>query len=369
VVTVAALVVAAAAFVTFASAPTPAHAVTLASKQAQAAKLDGEVNKLERQFDELQERYRGAVYELGQINGDVAEAKVEVKSTQRSLRAAKMRLAQRAIAIYQTRSEAGQFVDFASSGSISDFFDKVEAVERVSEQDSTVLDKVDALHTKVEKNERALERAQAKSAQAKRRAERDKRAMGKLLDARKTKLSSVNADIRSIMEAQRRAAAAKAAAAALETASLADTSGARTGSGGGSSSSSSSSGGGGGSSIPLPPGSGTAAAAANAAMGKIGSPYVWAAAGPDSFDCSGLVLWAFAQAGRPGLPHSSYAFAGMGVDVPLDQLQVGDLVFPSGDGHMGMYVGGGSFVHAPHSGDVVKVTSMSDYQMSHARRI
>jgi cell wall-associated NlpC family hydrolase len=102
-------------------------------------------------------------------------------------------------------------------------------------------------------------------------------------------------------------------------------------------------------------------------MSKIGSPYVWAASGPDSFDCSGLVVWAFAQAGRPGLPHSTYSLVGMGVEVPMDQLQPGDLVFGYGDGHVGIYVGGGNMVHAPHSGDVVKVASISS--MSHARRI
>ena len=104
-------------------------------------------------------------------------------------------------------------------------------------------------------------------------------------------------------------------------------------------------------------------------MGKIGSPYVWAGSGPDTFDCSGLVMWAFAQAGRPGLPHSTYSLINMGVEVPLDQLQVGDLLFPSHLGHMGIYVGGGSFVHAPSSGDVVKVTSLSDYSMDRARRL
>ena len=80
-------------------------------------------------------------------------------------------------------------------------------------------------------------------------------------------------------------------------------------------------------------------------------------------------MWAFAQAGRPGLPHSTYALINMGVEVPLDQLQVGDLLFASHLGHMGIYVGNNSFVHAPRSGDVVKVTSLDDYAMGRARRL
>jgi peptidoglycan DL-endopeptidase CwlO len=60
------------------------------------------------------------------------------------------------------------------------------------------------------------------------------------------------------------------------------------------------------------------------------------------------------------LPHSTYALYGMGVPVSKDQLQAGDLVFFDGLGHAGIYIGGGQFVHAPHSGDVVKVSSLGD---------
>ncbi|MEO6866814.1 MAG: C40 family peptidase, partial [Gaiellales bacterium] len=181
--------------------------------------------------------------------------------------------------------------------------------------------------------------------------------------------------IRAIMEAERRAAEARAAAEARRTAARVTTtqtpsaSTPANGSGGASGSSGSSSSSGGGASIPLPPGSSAAAGAANAAMGKLGSPYLWAGSGPDRFDCSGLVVWSFAQAGRSGMPHSTYALVTMGVNVPLDQLQVGDLVFPSHNGHVGIYIGGGNFVHSPRTGDVVKVTSMSSYSISHARRI
>ena len=80
-------------------------------------------------------------------------------------------------------------------------------------------------------------------------------------------------------------------------------------------------------------------------------------------------MWAFAQVGRSGMPHSTYSLINMGVEVPMDQLQVGDLVFPSSIGHVGIYVGNGSFVHAPRTGDVVKVTSLGDYPLQRARRL
>ena len=95
------------------------------------------------------------------------------------------------------------------------------------------------------------------------------------------------------------------------------------------------------------------------AMAQLGKPYVWAAAGPDSFDCSGLIVYAFAQFGV-SLPHFTNSLFAMGVYVSRDQLQPGDLVFFDGLGHMGIYIGGGQFIHAPHTGDVVKITSMND---------
>jgi len=372
---IAATVVAMAAFATLASAP-DAPGAPLAAKQAAAARLDRQVRNLEGRFDQLQERHRGALIELERIQRDVAVARREVRQTRRDLGTAKRTLVNRALAIYQSGGPS-QIVDFAASGSFSGFFDRIEAVRRVSDQDADVLGQVDELNRSVEERERALERARGRAAGVERRAKRDKARMGEILDQRLDKLASVNSDIRAIMAAQRRAAAARAAAQARETAALAATpaDGAASGtvsegsSTSGNPSSGTGGGGGGGVSIPLPPGSGTAAAAASAAMSKLGSPYVWAASGPDSFDCSGLVTWAFAQAGRPGLPHSTYALVTMGVAVPLDQLQVGDLVFSESDGHMGIWVGNGSFVHAPRSGDVVKVTSMSNYRLHHARRI
>ena len=100
---------------------------------------------------------------------------------------------------------------------------------------------------------------------------------------------------------------------------------------------------------------GAAGVAIAAAEREIGKPYVWGAAGPSSFDCSGLMLFAWAQAGVT-LPHSSSAQSGMGVYVPLDQLQPGDLIFfGSPVHHVGMYVGNGDMIDAPNSGEDVKI--------------
>lgn len=104
--------------------------------------------------------------------------------------------------------------------------------------------------------------------------------------------------------------------------------------------------------------SGSAQMIVDTAMAQLGKPYVWAAAGPGSFDCSGLTQFAFAAAGI-SLPHSSRMQAQMGSAVSRDQLQPGDLIaFYSPVSHIGIYIGNGQMVHAPTSGDVVKVTSI-----------
>ena len=98
-------------------------------------------------------------------------------------------------------------------------------------------------------------------------------------------------------------------------------------------------------------------------MRYLGVPYVWGGSSPRGFDCSGLVMYAFAAVGI-SLPHSSYAQFNMGTPVSIGQLQPGDLVFFSGASHVGIYIGGGQFIHAPHTGDVVKISSLSGYYSS-----
>ncbi|MFL5918939.1 MAG: C40 family peptidase, partial [Gaiellaceae bacterium] len=99
------------------------------------------------------------------------------------------------------------------------------------------------------------------------------------------------------------------------------------------------------------------------AMRYLGVPYVWGGSTPRGFDCSGFAMYVFAQIGV-SLPHSSYAQFNMGTPVSIGQLQPGDLVFFSGASHMGIYIGGGQFIHAPHTGDVVKISSLSGYYSS-----
>lgn len=97
----------------------------------------------------------------------------------------------------------------------------------------------------------------------------------------------------------------------------------------------------------------------DAAQSQLGVPYVWGASSPGrGFDCSGLILWAYSQIGV-SLPHSSRAMRAMTQRISFDQAQPGDLVFYGNPvHHAGLYIGSGQLVHAPHSGDVVKISGV-----------
>ena len=110
---------------------------------------------------------------------------------------------------------------------------------------------------------------------------------------------------------------------------------------------------------PPPPPSSSGQRAVQAALSMRGTPYRWGGQSPGGFDCSGLVLWAYAQAGRGGLPHSSRMQVAMGRRISVGELVPGDLVaYGSPVHHIGIYIGGGQYVHAPRTGDVVKVASI-----------
>jgi cell wall-associated NlpC family hydrolase len=106
------------------------------------------------------------------------------------------------------------------------------------------------------------------------------------------------------------------------------------------------------------PVSGRAAAAVHFAMAQIGKPYVYGAAGPGAYDCSGLTMAAWGAAGV-GLPHSSSAQYGSGTHISASQLQPGDLVFYySPISHVGMYIGNGMIVNAENPSAGIRVTGL-----------
>ena len=116
------------------------------------------------------------------------------------------------------------------------------------------------------------------------------------------------------------------------------------------------------------PGSPVAATVIQAAMSRIGSPYSWGGSGPNAFDCSGLVMWSFQQAGV-SLPHSSQALARGGQPVSRDQMRPGDLVtYYSDASHVAIYIGDGMMVHASTYGTPVRVAPVDNAPIYNVRR-
>ncbi len=107
--------------------------------------------------------------------------------------------------------------------------------------------------------------------------------------------------------------------------------------------------------VTIPTANTVGAQALQAAIAKEGDPYVWGAAGPGQFDCSGLVVWAYAQEGI-ALPHYTGSLWNSGVHVARNDLEPGDLVFFFSDiSHVGIYIGNGLMIDAPNFGETVKV--------------
>jgi cell wall-associated NlpC family hydrolase len=164
-----------------------------------------------------------------------------------------------------------------------------------------------------------------------------------------------------VQQAQQRAAAEQQAAAeARARAAAAQAPAPVAGRGGGGNAAPPGGGGSAGSapSGPPPAAKGGAAAAVAEAQRQLGKPYVWGAAGPNAFDCSGLTAWAWA-AGGVSLPHFSGAQYASTTHISLSAIQPGDLIFyESPDQHVALYVGGGQIIHAPHAGAVVQYDSL-----------
>jgi cell wall-associated NlpC family hydrolase len=229
----------------------------------------------------------------------------------------------------------------------------MESISSTSRQDTRIVQEVTSFKRAVERQRVELAKAHTEQQQivAEKAAQRQR--IESQLAQRKQLLSSIRGEIAQLkaQEAAQQRALQAAAQARLSRAAPPETSGIAVGA-----------------AAATPEGSTVAppnvhGGVIGVAMQYLGVPYVWGGASPRGFDCSGFVMYVFAAIGV-SLPHSSYAQFGMGTPVSMSQLQAGDLVFFSGASHVGIYIGGGQFVHAPHTGDVVKISSLSGYYSS-----
>ncbi len=328
-------------------------------KRAQAQAIMAELEELDMSLAATIESYNYANVELDRIDGELESNARHLVAARKSLNVAQRRISERLRDLYVHGDGDSTLEVLLGSKSLDDIVARLDAIQRVSSQDTRILAEVKQFRHEVQTRRANLKDARSEQAEvvAERAAQRQS-IEGRLAE-RAQLLASVKDEIAQLQaeEQRRQAAFAAQARARLEAQRLAaqqafdaqdqstytavDL---------------------GQTVIPVaPPPDGTRASQVIAlAMQHLGTPYVWGGSSPSGFDCSGLISYVYAQIGV-SLPHHAASQFSYGTPVAYEDLQPADLVFFSGLSHMGMYIGGGQFIHSPHTGDVVKISSLAGY--------
>jgi peptidoglycan DL-endopeptidase CwlO len=324
---------------------------SVTSKRAQAQQVMGQLQHLSDSLERARSQYYASTQQLAKIQHDLRVNSHELKLAKHNLKASQRVIAQRLVTLY-TSDQASTLEVVLGARSLDDMITRMDSAKSVTSLDAQVLSQVKTFRAAVKRNHELLAKARVEQQRVVAQRASAKALIETQINTQNSLLASIKGEIAKIVAADR-ARQLQMAAAAQQRLSLARVSQAQSQDTivGATAIAPQSL------TVVAPPS--THSGAADAALGQLGTPYVWAGSQPGGFDCSGLVMWAFAQVGV-SLPHSSYAQYGYGVPVSRDQLQPGDLVFFDGLGHVGIYIGGDQFVHAPHTGDVVKISSLDE---------
>jgi cell wall-associated NlpC family hydrolase len=349
-------VLAAALAVVASSSAEPAQ---ISAKRADAQRVLAEIQSMDMELDKAVEAYNYATVQLNRINDDLTANRKRLVVARANLAQARQQVADRVVSLY-TSDEPDTLAVVLGASSLGDLIDRIDSVNRISENDARIAEEVTRFRNEVRSRQQHLEEAQA--AQQKVVADRaaKRAAIEGQLAARQELLASIKDQIATLeaAERERQARLAREAKAQARSATTQDSGGSQD-SGSPAPSDPAPSPSPSPSPPPAAPPPQTHSAVVNIALRYLGVPYRWGGASPSGFDCSGLLVYAFAKVGVY-LPHSSYMQFNMGHYVPRSNLQAGDAVFFNGASHVGIYIGGGRFVHAPHTGDVVKISSLSE---------
>ncbi|MBL1106028.1 C40 family peptidase [Streptomyces sp. 5-8] len=322
-----------------------AAAVALSANAANAApseklsksEVKAKVDKLYEQAEQATEKYNGAKEKQQKLQKEISTIQDNVARGQEELNKLRDGLGSLATAQYRSGGIDSSVQLFLSSDP-DDFLDKASTLDQLSSQQVDALKKIqDKQRELAQERAEATEKLKDLSATRTELGNKKKEVQGKLAEAQRLLNTLTAKEKEQLAQEQQRANRSS-----TDRVDLGDT----------------------------PPASGRAAAAFSAAQSKIGTPYVYGASGPSSFDCSGLTSWAYAQAGV-SIPRTSEAQAGIGTRIgSASQLQVGDLVFFYGDlHHVGLYAGNGQVLHAPHTGAVVRYESINNMPFQFGVRV
>jgi len=340
----------------------------IAAKQAEANRVLAQIQALDMRVSAAAEAYNAANLQLDRIKADQRQNRFLLGIARSNFGRAQKLLRERLVALYTSGGTTESTLEIVlGAQSLRELMNRLDTAEQVSAQDTQVLGQVRRFRAQMQRRKAQLARSNARQTRVVAQRAARKAEIERQLTVRRQLLSQIRDRIAAMQAAERRRqaelrrqlqarlAAQQRAARRVEEPAAAP--------------------------AVEPTSAPTVTTAAppsqyggvvGIAMQYLGVPYKWGGSSPSTgFDCSGFVMFVYSQVGV-SLPHSTYALWGMGAPVGRGQLQPGDLVFFSGLGHMGIYVGGGQFIHAPHTGDVVKISSLSGYYSSAwvgARRI
>jgi cell wall-associated NlpC family hydrolase len=331
------------------AAPGTSIADPISDKREEAAQLAAQINDNAEKLAALNEQINSTQNELDQANQEIHDADAQVAAAKAKTKELRAAVAARAAEVY-TQSGTTSGVEELDAQNAQDLSSKQKYSSLAAQRDDEIVNELAKAKEQLiaRKGEAEQARNAAQSKQAELTAQQDK------LQAGQAQLEQLNSKVTGELQAlvqqaeQERQAREAAAAKAQYDAQLQQAAQSQQASGGG--------GGdytfGGGSATP-PPTSGGVSAVLAYAYAQLGKPYCYAGVGPDCYDCSGLTMMAWAQAGV-SMSHGSYDQLASFPRVSMDQLQPGDLVYWGS--HVGIYVGNGSVLHAPHTGTVVQIT-------------
>jgi len=307
------------------------------TKRAQAQQVLAEIQSIDSNLEKVVEAYNASQIKLNAIEAEqkVNERRLEIARS--NYQRAQSFLQQRLVALYTSDDQSALEI-LLGSASLDDLLNRVDTVNRVSDQDTRIAREARSFRAEIKTREGELKKAQADQARVVADQAAKKASIESQLAARKRLLSTIKSEIARLQKEE------AAQQARLEAQAKSRLGGGQTFSGGGNP-------------------AGHYGGVVGIAMRYLGVPYVWGGASPSGFDCSGFVMYVFGQVGV-SLPHNAAMQYGYGSPVSRESLAPGDLVFFDGLGHVGIYIGGGQFIHAPHTGDVVKISAMTGWYAS-----
>jgi peptidoglycan DL-endopeptidase CwlO len=323
---------------------------TIGSKRAEAQQVLAQVHAMDAQLEKAVEAWNGANVRLDQIKHDLEVNRSRLETAKKNLTKARAQVSERLVALYTSDEPDTLSIIFGAS-SLGDLIERIDSANRIADEDARIAAEVTRYRHEVQERQQALVKAEADQEKVVAERAAQRASIQSQLAERQALYSTIKNQIAQMEAAERerqaRLAAQAKAAAKLDHAPAPVPAPSSGGSSGGSPSP-----------APAPPPA-THSGVVSIALQYLGVPYVWGGASPSGFDCSGFTMYVYAKVGV-SLPHNAAMQYGMGTPVARSQLAPGDLVFFNGLSHVGMYIGGGRFVHAPHTGDVVKISSLSE---------